>query len=462
MQQAVIDDRYELVELLGSGGMAEVYLARDGVLDRNVALKVLRKQYADDEEFVERFRQEAKSAAKLSHPNIVSIYDQGRSEDGAYYMAMEYVPGETLKDRIREEGALSPAEATRIVLQVAGALQAAHERGVIHRDIKPQNVLLTEKGDAKVTDFGIARAVSAVTRMTRTGVVLGTAGYMSPEQARGEPGGPASDLYSLGVVLYEMLTGNLPYEAESALVQAIKHISEPPSSPREANPEVPEALDALTVRLLAKDPEERYPSAAALAEDLERVRTGLPPAAAFSEKTDPVTAPLPSSPEGRTRGTAVRPPVAAPVRAPEGGGRRRRGGRLFALLLALALLGGLIWALQNLGAPESGVSEDRSGAEDTVAPAVKAPAQKGQGVPPTAPGRQQAPAQKSQSDTGSGASGGGAPSSPQAAPAPAPPAQEEQKDEEKKEEGKQQEKEKQKDEERGGGDDEENDEKNDN
>lgn len=341
MQQTLIDNRYRLVELLGSGGMAEVYLARDGVLERDVALKVLRRQYASDEEFVERFRQEARSAARLSHPNIVSVYDQGRSEgdDGAsYYIAMEYVPGGTLRDRIRQEGALAPDEAAGVALQVAEALRAAHERGVIHRDIKPQNVLLTEGGDAaKVTDFGIARAASAATRMTRTGIVLGTAGYMSPEQAKGEPVGPPSDLYSLGAVLYEALTGNLPYEAESALGQAVKHISEPPPSPREANPEVPEALDAVTVKLLAKDPEERYPSAAALAEDLERIRSGLPTIAASSGKTEPVMrAPLPppSSPEERTRraAAAVRPPVAAPVGAPKRDGRRRGGQALCAAL----------------------------------------------------------------------------------------------------------------------------------
>jgi tRNA A-37 threonylcarbamoyl transferase component Bud32 len=376
MQQTLIDNRYKLVELLGSGGMAEVYLARDGVLDRNVALKVLRQQYASDEEFVERFRQEAKSAAKLSHPSIVSVYDQGRSEDdGAYYIAMEYVPGGTLKDRIQREGALAPGEAAGVALQIAEALQVAHERGVIHRDIKPQNVLLTERGAAKVTDFGIARAASAATRVTRTGVVLGTAGYMSPEQAKGEPVGPASDLYSLGVVLHEMLTGNLPYEAESPLAQAIKHISEPPPSPREVNPEVPEALDAITMKLLAKNPEERYPSAAALAEDLERARSGFPPVAAFSAKTGPATAPLPSSPERRTRRTAVRPPVAAPVRAPERDGRRL--GRLFpvlaALLLILAVLGGLTWALQNFDTPESEGSGDESGAVQVEISGVEVP-----------------------------------------------------------------------------------------
>ena len=191
MQRTVIDDRYTLVEPLGGGGMARVYLAHDEILDRDVALKILREQYAEDEEFVERFRQEARSAASLSHPNIISVYDQGRSEDGAYYMAMEYVPRGTLKDRIHQEGALAPDAAAGVALQIADALSAAHEKGVIHRDIKPQNVLITDTGDVKVTDFGIARAASAAT-MTRTGNVLGTAGYMSPEQTRGEPVGPGA------------------------------------------------------------------------------------------------------------------------------------------------------------------------------------------------------------------------------------------------------------------------------
>ncbi len=375
MQQSVIDERYTLIELLGSGGMAQVYLAHDEVLDRDVALKILREQYAEDEEFVERFRQEARSAAGLAHPNIVSVYDQGRSEDGAYYMAMEYVPRGTLKDRIQRDGALAPDAAVGVALQIADALSAAHERGVIHRDIKPQNVLVTRTGDVKVADFGIARAASG-TRVTRTGHVLGTAGYMSPEQAKGEAVGPRSDLYSLGVVLYEMLTGNLPYEADSALAQAVKHIHEPPPSPREANPEVPEALDALALKLLAKNPEDRYPSAAALASDLERVRAGSPLTVAKPQRTEAMTAPLPPNPEERTRRAAVHPPVAVPPRPPEGGGKRRRG-KLFStlatLLFAAAVLGGLAWALRSFDVAEPGGSEGGAGAKQAEAPAVKAP-----------------------------------------------------------------------------------------
>ena len=348
MPQTLIDDRYAPGNLLGSGGMAEVCLAHDEVLGRDVALKILKHQYAENDEFVERFRREARSAAALNHPNIVSVYDRGSSKDGTYYIVMEYVPGGTLKERILREGPLDPGTVAELGSQVARALGSAHEKSVIHRDVKPQNVLLTDTGNAKVTDFGIARAANATTT-SQPNLVLGTAGYMSPEQAKGDPVGPQSDLYSLGVVLYEMLTGELPYSAEDPVALAMKHVIESPPSPRDANPEVPKALDALTIKLLAKKPEDRYASAAELADDLERVRSGLPPTAAALEKTtEQMTAPLPPSPGGRTRKTAVQPPVTpAPIKVPKHD--RGRWGKLFpvlaALLLGLALLGGLTWAL---------------------------------------------------------------------------------------------------------------------
>jgi eukaryotic-like serine/threonine-protein kinase len=352
MRQLVLGDRYTLVELLGNGGMAEVYLARDNSLGREVALKVLREQYTDDEEFVERFRREAMSAAALNHPGIVQVYDRGRSEDGTFYMVMEYVPGGTLKERIKDEGNLAPREAAEIASQVADALAVAHDRGVIHRDVKPQNVLLTASGKAKVSDFGIARAASSKT-MTQANSVLGTLAYMSPEQVRGDRVGPASDLYSLGVVLYEMLAGELPYRGDDPIATAMKHLDEPPRNPRETNPAVPEELGDLVVKLLAKDPEDRYSSAASLSEDLRRICAGLAvgPGAGTTSRMSRDT--------GKTRPV----PAAVPRRRPEppAGRRRTLAISLVALLLGVALLGGLAWALgrdtPNQKAPDKVVAE---------------------------------------------------------------------------------------------------------
>jgi eukaryotic-like serine/threonine-protein kinase len=344
MQETVVNNRYSIVRALGGGGMARVYLARDEVLDRDVALKVLREQYADDEEFVERFKREAQSVAALSHPHIVQVYDRGKAGDGASYIAMEYVPGGTLKERISRSGPLGAGAATSIALQIAEALQAAHERGVIHRDIKPHNVLLTSSGDAKVTDFGIARAVSAATISQRS-MVLGTASYMSPEQAMGKPVTPKSDLYSLGVVLYEMLTGELPYTAENPVAVSMKHVNEPLCAPREVNPEIPEGMNALVTNLLAKDAEERYENATELAEDLRRVRDGLPPLAAGLLVDDAAD----------TR-VVTQAPVPVPQPATRGGGRRRMAWGLAATMALLALIGG--WALsQGLWNPDSLLGE---------------------------------------------------------------------------------------------------------
>jgi serine/threonine-protein kinase len=255
--------------------MAEVFLAHDCILGRDLALKVLREDYAKDAGFVSRFRREAVSAAALNHPHVVQVYDQGRSEDGRLYMTMEHVPGGNLKDLTTRRGPLDPAEAARLASEVAEALGAAHERGIVHRDVKPQNVLIDEAGEAKLADFGIALAASTSTA-SGTNRVFGTASYMSPEQAMGERVGPQSDLYSLGVVLYEMLTGTLPFEADGALATAMKHVTEQPVPPRERDPSIPEEVDALVMGLLAKDPEARCGSAFELAEDLRRARAGLP------------------------------------------------------------------------------------------------------------------------------------------------------------------------------------------
>ena len=329
--QQLVDNRYRLVKSLGSGGMADVYLAHDDILDRDVALKVMSSRYASDEEFVERFKREAQSAAALSHPNIVSIFDRGESEDGTYYIAMEYLPGGTLKNRILKRGALPARTAAAVALQMAEALRAAHERDVIHRDIKPHNILITGLGDVKVTDFGIARAAASST-MTRTGHILGTAHYISPEQAMGEPVGPASDLYSLGVVLYEMLTGELPFDADTPLGIAMKHVNGHLRQPKELNPKVPDGINAITLRLLAKNPEDRYASDSELIEDLERVCAGLDPSGATTEM-------MPHALAATTR-LKLPPP---PQRIGRDKLPRRRAAPLLALL-ALLLLAALTWA----------------------------------------------------------------------------------------------------------------------
>jgi eukaryotic-like serine/threonine-protein kinase len=376
MAQTLVDNRYTRSRPLGSGGMATVYLAHDEVLGRDVALKVLKDQYAGNEEFVKLFRREAKSAARLNHPNIVSVYDQGRSEDGTYYIATEYVPGGTLKDRVLVEGVLDPDAASVIASQMAQALGHAHEHGVIHRDIKSRNILLTETGHAKVADFGIARAATATTTGSQAHPILGTPGYMSPEQATGKPVGPHSDLYSLGVVLYEMLTGTLPYSGEDPTSMAYLHVYGPLRSPREANPDVPEPLNALVTKLLAKDAEDRYASAAELADDLERVRSGLSPLRVASEKTttEMITAPLLSSTDQQGQRTALQPHVARPIMEVFKSGGRVRGRLLRTLAMALCgvlLLGGLAWALtQDQSVPETSGSEEASSTEEEAAPST--------------------------------------------------------------------------------------------
>jgi eukaryotic-like serine/threonine-protein kinase len=303
----LFDGRYRILRKLGSGGMANVYLAEDEELGRRVAIKILNDRYANDELFIERFRREAKSAAALSHPNIVSIYDRGEAE-GTYYIAMEVIEGRSLKELILTRGPLRIEQAVAYTLEMLEALRFAHRHGIIHRDIKPHNILIGER--LKVTDFGIARA--GASQMTEAGSIMGTAQYLSPEQARGAPVTASSDLYSVGIVLYEMLTGKVPFTGDSAIEIAMKHLNEVPKAPSKIRPEVSEELDQVVLRALAKAPEDRYQSAEDFAEDLHRVESGLPIAPATSEAATALLA----APGGTIGGTTQVLPTDATQVAP--------------------------------------------------------------------------------------------------------------------------------------------------
>lgn len=280
--ETTIDGRYRIVRRIGSGGMADVYLADDLQLGRQVALKILHRRFAQDPEFVERFRREASNAAGLQHQHIVSVYDRGEW-DGTYYIAMEYLEGRSLKQIIQDYGPLDPALASDLASQILRAERFAHRRGVVHRDIKPHNVIVDDDGLATVTDFGIARA--GASDMTQTGSIMGTAQYLSPEQAQGHPVGPQSDLYSTGIVLFEMATGALPFEGESAVTIAMKQVSEQPPAPRAINPAIPPALEAVILKSLEKDPALRFADADEFIAALEAAQHGTFP--------DPSVLPLP-------------------------------------------------------------------------------------------------------------------------------------------------------------------------
>jgi serine/threonine protein kinase len=330
----VIDGRYRVSARLGSGGMADVYLAHDTLLGREVALKLLHHRFSEDQEFVERFRREASSAAGLSHPNVVAVFDRGEW-DGTYYIAMEYLPGRSLKAVVREHGPLSPPDAIDIVVQILLAVRFAHRRGIIHRDIKPHNVILDEEGRAKVTDFGIARA--GASDMTLTGSIMGTAQYLSPEQAQGHAVSETSDLYAVGVVLYELLTGSVPFEGDSAVTIALKQVSAEPIPPSSRNPEVGPALDAVVMRSLAKDPLARFASADEFIAALQQSREGISPAPAFN-----------GNPPTRDAAAAlVVPPLPPEEPHPPGDAsrRRRRAIWIAAAVAALAIAAAVLLLL---------------------------------------------------------------------------------------------------------------------
>ena len=376
----LIAGRYRVVRRLGGGGMAEVFLARDTTLDRLVAVKVLRERFADDQEFVTRFHREARAAAALNHPNVVAIHDRGGAA-GSSYIVMEYVAGETLKERIRREGRLSPAAARAVECDLLTALQAAHDRGIVHRDVTAQNVLLADDGRVKVADFGIAHFGSSA--LTSTGVVMGTSRYLSPEQARGEPTDERSDVYSAGVVLFEMLTGRLPFEGDNDLAIALRHASEPAPAPSSLEPGLPPQLDAVVARTLRKDPAERFQTAQELAAALNALDLSgaldapLPPAtmpvagataatrlvagaAGETAATRMVASPAVTRVAPAAAGAAAETAVTRVV-APDGRARRasRRRRRLWAavgvvVVIAAALAGVFVyraWAARPVAMP---------------------------------------------------------------------------------------------------------------
>jgi len=332
----LFDGRYRIVRKLGTGGMANVYLAEDQELGRSVAIKILDERHAADEQFVERFRREAKNAASLSHPNIVSIYDRGEAE-GTYYIAMEYLDGRTLKELLVRFGTPPVKIAIGYTRQVLSALAFAHKYGLVHRDIKPHNVLVDSGGHVKVTDFGIAR--SEASQMTEAGSIIGTAQYLSPEQARGAPVDQRSDIYSVGILLYELLTGAVPFTGDTPVEIAMKHLSAVPDPPSKKRPDVPRGLDLAVIRALAKDPAERYQSAEEMDAELARIEQGF---RVSDETADAATAVLAGSGIDTTAvrkapvvtsGAYRRPPYGEympPVR------RRRRWPWIVALLVLIA------------------------------------------------------------------------------------------------------------------------------
>ena len=343
----VIADRYELEQLVGEGGMSSVYRAHDTVLERRVAIKVLHEHYSSDPEYVERFRREARAIARLAHPNVVTVIDRGEW-DGRQFIVFEHVAGENLKAEIERVGALPVRRALVLSIQIARALAYAHELEIVHRDVKPHNILLDPGGAAKVTDFGIARTLDVEEALTQTGTVLGTGQYLSPEQANGERGDERSDQYSLGVVIFELLTGEVPYTGGSLMAIAMRHVNDPVPSVRERRPEVPARLDSVVACAMAKSPEDRFPSMPAMVASLEACLGELPAEERARDRQDDTgVIAAPPSPPAPTQAKPAAPPVPAQRDRSRRRRPRRGGTRLAVILLGAAgiIAAGLI-ALQ--------------------------------------------------------------------------------------------------------------------
>jgi eukaryotic-like serine/threonine-protein kinase len=362
LEGRILDGRYRLGSLLGVGGMARVYLASDWVLERQVAVKVLSPPFAQDPVFVERFRREARAAARVSHPNVVAVFDSG-SDAGEHYLVMEYVAGQSLAELLADQGRLAPRRAAELGVEVCAALAAAHAQGLVHRDVKPANVLVGAEGRVKVADFGIVKAAATVT-LTGNGTVLGTAAYLSPEQAQGGPVDARSDLYSLGCVLYELVTGAPPFGSgadSSPVAVATRHLHQPPEPPSAHNPQVDASLDAVVLTALAKDPARRYQSASELQAALERVLAGDAVAAGPGR---PGAAAVPTEPlPGLPARTGVLAATTGPAVRDAG---RRPGWPRWALAVGgLGLVAAVLW-------PDGASTPTRGETGPTAAPATSA------------------------------------------------------------------------------------------
>ena len=362
--EQVLSGRYRVLRKIGGGGMADVYLCEDLTLGRRVALKVLLQRFLDDPNFVERFRREAKAAAGLNQANLVSIYDWGEV-DGTYFIVMEYVEGETLKDLVRRQGRLGGSEAVRILLQLLAALEFAHRTGIVHRDVKPQNVMLDRHGNVKVTDFGIARAGDS--GMTEAGSILGTAQYLAPEQAKGQRVDERSDLYSVGIVLYEMLTGTVPFKGDSAVTVALKHVNEMAAEPAQLVPGLPYALNQIVLKAIAKDPDQRYQTAEQFARDLRSAQVGGPVAAAAFDPGAEATRLMGAGTVAGAGATSVM--TGGPLAQTTGdrGRRRRRWRWVLVIVLLLLVIAAAAYGLVRAMGAGSGVVPTVVGKSKAVA-----------------------------------------------------------------------------------------------